>query len=81
MRDGGFAAFGANLAALPVDSASVIIRSLFAATSPVAHPQQVPGYASTQLLQRIGFLTGALNTGSIRSYAQLVTAGAIQPPD
>jgi hypothetical protein len=40
-------------------------------------PQSVPGYASTQLLQRTDDLLAAWDARSIRSYYDLITIGAL----
>src|SRR5690606_24699683 len=51
MRQGSFERFADNAATLPRGPRTVIIRSLFGGLYRVDHPQSVPGYFSTQLLQ------------------------------
>ena len=51
LRDGSFATYARTVAALPRDAKSVMIRSWFGGSRGMPHPQGVPGYASTQLLQ------------------------------
>jgi hypothetical protein len=69
--DGRFAAFMENVRQLPIDSSSVFIRSLFNRFS-FDHPQNIPGHASTQLMQRIGPTIDSYDSGSLRSYTDLV---------
>jgi hypothetical protein len=51
MRDGGFRQLANNVVELPRHERSVIIRSVFGGIFRTRHPQAVPGYYSTQLLQ------------------------------
>lgn len=74
-RDGTFAAFTANVLALPAAPGGVIIRSLFD-RGRVAHPLAVPGHASVQLLQRLDDFTRAARGGGFASYRDLVTRDA-----
>lgn len=70
MAGGSFDRFARNLELLPRGGNSVIIRSYFGRGYP--HPQSVPGYYSTQLLQTIDdFVTDEL-AGGYRSYSDLV---------
>ncbi len=73
MRDGGFDRFVANVAQLPYDDNSVIIRSYFGRSFGFVHPQAVPGYYSAQLLQTIESLVNDSEVGAYRSYLDLVT--------
>jgi hypothetical protein len=66
-----FDEFAENMARLPIDGRSVIIRSLFARGD--NHPQAVPGYYSTQLLQTIESLVSEYRTGGYGSYSDLVS--------
>ena len=66
--DGRLDEFVANLRRLPLAADAVIIRSLFR----VPHPETVPGYQSTQLLQPIGELLEKWDEGRIGSYRELV---------
>lgn len=77
MGDGLFGTFADNLAALPHDSSGVIIRSYFGAGFRGRHPQAVPGYFMTQLLQRMDRMLEEWRAGSIRSYGDLVVRGAL----
>lgn len=72
-QEGSFGRFAANVAALPRDGKSVIVRSYFPYGRP--HPQAVPGYLSVQLLQRVDALVAAQRAGGFRDYGDLVTRG------
>lgn len=75
MRDQTFGAFASNLATLPTDGRSVIIRSLFNRFETL--PQTRPGYSSTQLLQPIqGFLEVWSNEG-FAGYWDLITRQSV----
>ena len=64
MRDGSFARWARTVAALPRDSRSVIVRSYFPGFAAPPHPANVPGYRSTQRVQRIDdFVAGAEREG------------------
>ena len=75
--DGSFTRFAGNVAALPHDERSVIIRSYFPYGRP--HPHAVSGYLSIQLLQRVTALLGAQRTGGYRGYVDLVTREVLSP--
>ncbi len=69
MRDGGFGRYAKSVLALPRDERSVFIRSWFGGDD--SHPQSVPGYFSTQLVQTIDdFATDYVATG-FASYRDL----------
>ena len=70
---GGFARFAENVKLLPRDNRSLFIRSYFGGTYGSAHPQAVPGYYSTQLLQTIDSFVSECAGGGYQSYADLVT--------
>lgn len=75
--DGTFGGFGDNMAALPRDARSVIIRSYFGRGFRREHPLNEPGYYSTQLLQPLeGFVRTHAASG-YRSYWELVTNDAL----
>jgi hypothetical protein len=79
-RQGGFDVYAHNVAALPRDSTSVIIRS-YSGRFGMAHPLYVPGSTSisASMIEPIdGFLRREA-TGSIRSYADLVFNGYVAP--
>ena len=75
---GSFERFAANVAALPHDEKSVIIRSYFPYGRP--HPQAVPGYLSVQLLQTFDALLATQRTGGYRGYGDLVTRDLLSTP-
>jgi hypothetical protein len=68
--DDTFAAWIGNLSTLPAAESSVVIRSYFNRFRPL--PETVPGYSSTQLVERIPALLAAWEEGRIGSYYQLV---------
>lgn len=69
MRDGKFGQYARNVATIPHDAWSVIIRSYFGGGQ---HPEAVPGYYSTQLLQTVdAFAAGVAGAGYV-SYRDLV---------
>ena len=71
MRDGSFVRFARNVAALPADSHSVIIRSYFLRSQ--GHPQAVDGYNTVQLLQTLASFVEAERRGGYATYYDLVT--------
>ena len=71
-RNQVFDEFVRNVRALPIDGESVIIRSVFHATFG-PHPLAVPGYHSTQVLQRIAEIAN----GRFTTYWDVVTARAM----
>lgn len=71
-RNQVFDEFARNVRALPIDRESVIIRSVFHGTFG-PHPLAVPGYASTQVLQRIADMAN----GRFTTYWDVVTARAM----
>lgn len=71
MRRRRFARFVENVRHLPLDTQSVIIRSYFNRFS-AEHPQTVPGYASTQLLQPIERLVDGYEQGRYQTYRDLI---------
>lgn len=75
-RQTRFGPFVKNLRALPWDEHSVIIRSFFNRYRG-SHPQTVPGYASTQLLQTIESLIQTQNQGGYAGYSDLITRDVI----
>ncbi len=77
MSDGLFGRFVDNVAALPHDERSVIIRSFFGRGFRSRHPQAVAGYYSTQLLQTVeSFVTEYVGGGYV-SYVDVVTRHAL----
>ncbi|MFI5229733.1 MAG: hypothetical protein ACHQWU_11735 [Gemmatimonadales bacterium] len=79
-RQGGFDVFAANVAALPRDTTSVIIRSYFGRFG-MTHPLFVPGQlsVSTSMIERMDGFLRRERSGSIRTYADLVFNGYVAP--
>ncbi len=75
-RNRTFGAFAENVAALPRDEGSMIVRSYFDRFS-TSHPQAVSGYASVQLLQRIEDFVQATESGGWSGYWDLVNRGSL----
>jgi len=73
MREGTFDTFAATVRALPHDSRSVIIRSYFGGGFYGPHPQSVPGYFSTQLLQTVDTFVSESARGGYSTYMDLVS--------
>jgi hypothetical protein len=73
MRDGTFDAFAGTVRTLPHDSHSVIIRSYFGGGFYGSHPQSVPGYFSTQLLQTVDSFVAEAGRGGYATYLDLVS--------
>ena len=69
-QDGMFPRFADNLAALPHDGRSVVIRSIFRTTT----PESVPGYLSTSVVQSVADLLDGYQHGKYRSYWSLINA-------
>ncbi len=69
----GFNRFAENVAGLPRNERSVIIRSFFAGGFRGRHPQAVPGYYSTQLLQTMDSFVDEYGAGGFFSYMDVVT--------
>jgi hypothetical protein len=78
MRQGSFAAFADNASSLPIGPRSVIIRSLFGGLYRMDHPQSVPGYFSTQLLQTMESFVAEHRAGGYRTYRDVVTKHGIE---
>ena len=76
MRDGSFPNFARTVATLPRDAHSVIIRSYFNGFRGT-HPQSVPGFRSTQLLQSLNAFAATVAKGGYVDYYQLVTDGTL----
>jgi hypothetical protein len=75
MRNGSFANFARNVAALPANDRSVIIRSYFLRGQP--HPQAVPGFQTVQLLQTFASFVKAERNGGYPTYYDLVTRDVV----
>jgi len=72
MREGSFDRFAENVKQLPRDDRSVIIRSYFSGGYGYSHPQSVPGYYSTQLLQTMESLVKEYGSGGYQTYSDVV---------
>ena len=70
MQNGSFDRFAHNVTALPAQNDAMLIRSVFGQF--YVHPQNVPGYSSTQLLQTVASLVGGFEAGRYRTYDDLV---------
>ena len=70
MQDRIFDRFADNVAALPFGRNAVVIRSVFG--SVFGHPQSMPGYASTQLLQFMASFVDRYRAGAYPTYGDLV---------
>jgi hypothetical protein len=73
MREATFDAFAATVRTLPHDSKSVIVRSYFGGGFYGPHPQSVPGYFSTQLLQTVDTFVSESSRGGYSTYMDLVS--------
>lgn len=73
MREGSFDAFAGSVRTIPHDSRSVIIRSYFGGGFYGSHPQSVPGYFSTQLLQTVDTFVSESARGGYATYMDLVS--------
>ncbi|MDQ3520391.1 MAG: hypothetical protein M3466_18570 [Gemmatimonadota bacterium] len=79
MRGGTFARFAETVASLPRDKSSVLIRSYFGGVYGTPHAQAVPGYFSTQLLQKLESFVGESARGGYETYFDVVSKHAIEP--
>ena len=75
MRGAGFRQFAENVAGLPHDGRSTLIRSYFGRGG--GHPLNVPGHGSTQLLERFDTFIAEHRAGGYRSYSELVTKNVL----
>ena len=80
MRDGvSFDRFAANMRRLPRDQRSVIIRSYFGGGFYRQHPNAVPGYYSTQLLQTFDSFVTEYEAGGYQNYRDVVMKHVLEP--
>jgi hypothetical protein len=77
LRDGKFASYAQNVLALPRSGRSAIVRSWFG--GPGTHPQSVPGYFSTQLVQTLDAFADVARSAPW-SYGALVSSPHVEPP-
>jgi hypothetical protein len=73
MREGSFDTFASTVRTLPRDAKSVIIRSYFGGGFYGQHPQSIPGYFSTQLLQTVDTFAAESSRGGYATYIDLVS--------
>jgi len=76
-RNGGFDAFANNVAVLPRDARSAIIRSCFNCFA--GHPQAVDGYHAVMMVQLADRFVDLRKSGRLVRYYDLVTAGLVTP--
>ncbi len=69
-QDRVFDRFAQSVATLPFNDRTVMIRSLFGRI--YGHPQAVPGYYSTQLLQNMSTFVEEFRSGGYATYGDLV---------
>jgi hypothetical protein len=83
IRDGGFPQFAENMKLLPRDRRSVMIRSFFGYGygfgAAGAHPLNVPGHYSTQILQTLDAFVATYDSGAVRSYYDLISKNYVAP--
>ena len=77
-RAGTFQTFASNVASLPIDESSLLIRSYFPSARGI-HPFAVRGYRSTQLLQTLESLRERASGAGYGSYWDLVTLDVLDP--
>ena len=75
VRQGSFLSFAQTVSELPIDERSVIIRSYFNRGFSRRLPQYVPGYNSTQLLQKIETFVTGYEQGRFRTYWDIIGGG------
>jgi len=80
MRNGGFQQFAENVARLPQDEHSVVVRSYFRRNFGYTPADAVPGYLSVQLLQSMEEFVTRAEAGAYRSYLELVAESAVAVP-
>ncbi|HKG94410.1 MAG TPA: hypothetical protein VKA84_21030 [Gemmatimonadaceae bacterium] len=78
MRAGSFERFADNLREMPRDARSVIVRSYFSSAYGRTHPQAVPGYFSTQLLQTVDSFLSEYASGGYQTYQDVVTKHSLE---
>lgn len=74
---GTFRDFAVNLASLPMDERSVIIRSVFPNTA--RHPHAISGFYSTQTVVPMEEVRRVVRGNGYRDYQDLVIRGAVDP--
>lgn len=83
IRDGGFPQFAENVKLLPRDRRSVMVRSFFGFGygygTGGAHPLNVSGHYSTQILQTVDAFISTYESGGVRSYYDLISKNYVEP--
>ena len=83
IRDGGFPQFAENVKLLPRDRRSVMVRSFFGYGygfgTAGAHPLNVAGHYSTQILQTLDAFVATYDSGAVRSYYDLISKNYVAP--
>ena len=77
VRNGQFDEWARNVETLPRNGRSVIIRSYFGGYYGGAHPDAIPGYFSTQLLQTLESFVKEYRDGAYNSYFDVVSRGLV----
>ncbi len=77
-RDGRLQDFGRNLASMPRDSTSLVVRSLFRGTYGVAGTRALPGYLSAQVAAPMDSVVNALTREDYIGYADLISRGLMR---
>jgi hypothetical protein len=77
-RDGSFGVFAANVARLPRDGRSAIIRSCFNFCRGY-HADAVNGYYSVQMVQLVDSFAALNRAGRLNGYGELVSLGLVPP--
>ncbi len=80
MRDGRFERFAKNVARLPRDGHSLLVRSYFRRGFGVMPIEAVPGYLSVQLLQSMDDFVARAEAGGYRSYVDLIAESGVAVP-
>ncbi len=76
-RDGSFHRFAGSVARLPHDARSAMVRSIFGMGP--GHPQAVPGYYSTQVVQLMDRFVALEQQGALTTYYELITRDLVAP--
>ena len=76
-REGSFDRFARNVADLPRARNGVLIRSYFGGYYGGAHPDAIPGYFSTQLLQTLDSFVKEFRDGGYQSYFDVVSRNLV----
>jgi hypothetical protein len=75
-QDGTFNRFARTVATLPFDERTLMIRSLFGRV--YGHPQSLPGFNSTQLMQDMAGFVRGVQAGMYETYEDLIYRGYLE---